>query len=154
MTIKPLKSDTVMWLIMAFLVLPASIMCMIQKDSDIKIGGFYFFAICCVYLPLLFDVSFSMYYVDKDGIREENFLTSRSFSWNDFKFIGYQRYTKGSKHSFHILCLTKALPRDMTQEKFQKTFFRRKYAITLRYRNEDFYQEFLYYCGGERDIRE
>ena len=30
MTIKPLKSDTVMWLIMAFLVLPASIMCMIQ----------------------------------------------------------------------------------------------------------------------------
>ena len=143
MTIKPLKSDTVMWLIMAFLVLPASIMCMIQKYSDIKIGGFYFFAICCVYLPLLFDVSFSMYYVDKDGIREENFLTSRSFAWSDFKFIGYQRYTEGARNSFHILCLTKALPKDMTQEKFQKTFFRRKYAITLRYRNEEFYQEFL-----------
>lgn len=50
MTIKPLKSYMVIWLIMALLVLPAGIICMIQNDSDIKIVDFCFFCdMLCVF---------------------------------------------------------------------------------------------------------
>lgn len=110
----------------------------------------------------MFTKAFSTYYIDYEGITQKCFFVKRHFYWEDFKFIGEHEMSGGfwstGGKSWALRCSTIALPKNMTEKEFKKkAYWPPSKTITIDFPEkniEQFYQEFLSYCGGERDIRE
>lgn len=96
------------------------------------------------------------YVVDEAGItRKKPFRREQSFMWNEFMFIAhyYQHTRLGAGVDNWIICSTH--PKPLTDKGKDDIFYKwsESDTILIRWRGEEFYREFLSYCGGERDER-
>lgn len=158
MVIKPQKSTTFAWFwILSWI--PA-VKYLEYRDLVTLSAMKFFIVFIIIILVLMFSSAFSTYYLDYDGITQKCFLVTRHFDWKDFKFIGKKRDIGGSRPApaLSIRCSTVPLPKNMSAKEFdKKSYWPPSKTITIEWPNkggEAFYQEFLSYCGGERDIRE
>lgn len=95
------------------------------------------------------------YIVDEKGITRKTPLRRQSFQWEDFKFISdfYQNgLIKGTDH--WIICSKHSKPLTSDGKADRNYRWSRRNSVLIRWRGEEFYREFLSYCGGERDIRD
>lgn len=129
--------------------------------SHTAVGGVALICISTCVIIVMFSHAFSTYYLDYEGITQKAFFVERRFYWKDFKFIGKHETSGGfwsSRRGLCLRCSTVALPKNMTKKELEKkTHWPLSTTITIEWphKNEyQFYQEFLSYCGGERDIRE
>ena len=76
--------------------------------------------------------------------------------WDEFMFIAhYYQYTRlGAGVDNWIICSTH--PKPLTDKGKDDIFYKwsESDTILIRWRGEEFYREFLSYCGGERDERD
>lgn len=115
-----------------------------------------------IFVVISFTAAFSVYELTAKGITQTVLFVKRHFLWDEFKFIGVQRIIGGfvvsGTNSSFIRCSTAVLPKTMDNEQFQRKICwspTKTITIELPDKNGDeFYREFLSYCGGERDIRE
>ena len=110
-----------------------------------------------VVLIMMFTKAFSTYYLNYEGITQKCFFVTKHFGWDEFKFIGKQRMPargRFSTPSTWIRCSTMALPENLTVKQFEKMNWPILKTMTIEWHGDQFYQEFLSYCGGERDIRD
>lgn len=95
------------------------------------------------------------YIIDEKGITRKSPLRSSSFQWEEFKFISdfYQNgLIKGTDH--WIICSKHSRPLTSDGKADRNYRWSRKDSVLIRWRDDEFYREFLSYCGGERDIHE
>lgn len=166
MTIKPQKSTTVVWFL-AWIFAFAGIYIIAREPltstgavSSSAVSGTMLIAISLCVIIETFSAAFSTYYLDYEGITQKCFFLTRHFYWKDFKFIGIHEIAgvSDAPRSCHIRCSTVPLPKNLTAKELEKkTHWPPSKTITIEWRykgGDEFYREFLSYCGGERDIRD
>lgn len=123
--------------------------------SSTAVGGATIICTSIIFIIGVFTKAFSTYWLDYEGITQKCFFVERYFCWKDFKFIRAHKIWGGMRW---LRCSTVALPTNMTEKEFEKkTHWSLRGTITIEFPHEngdEFYREFLSYCGGERDIRE
>ena len=166
MTIKPQKSTTVVWFL-AWIFAFAGIYIIAREPltstgavSSSAVSGTMLIAISLCVIIGTFSAAFSTYYLDYEGITQKCFFLTRHFYWKDFKYIGMHEMVGVSStgRSWHIRCSTRPLPKNLTAKELQKKlYWPPSKTITIEWPEkggDEFYREFLSYCGGERDIRD
>lgn len=155
MIIKPEKAYTILWFSL-WVALPITIH--LSKDMP---EVFVYVVGEIALIIVTFTKAFSVYTLDHDGITQKCVFFSRRFEWDSFKYIGVQKlrtWTSPVPYTLHIRCSTISLPKSMSIEQFEKKMYwwpSKTITIICPDKNSDnFYREFLSYCGGERDIRE
>lgn len=158
MIIKPQKSTFFAWFFVLTWI-PALIY-LHYVDFISNNATVFLIASVVIVLSLYFTTAFSTYYLDYEGITQKCFFVTRHFYWKDFKFVGKQLEAGSGMNvrSVQIRCSTVPLPKEMTAKELEeKVYWPPSKTITIEWRQkggDEFYQEFLSYCGGERDIRE
>ena len=103
---------------------------------------------------LLIKQGLTYYTLDGDGITEHFFSHTRTFRWDECRFIK-QVYLRSRYNSVKtIVCCKSGLPYGMPESKIYSYHWPNKDTIRIGNRPDSVYQEFLTWCGGERDIRE
>ena len=158
MIIKPQRSTVFAWFFILSWI-PAVIYLGFRYNFDIMEWVFIIVIIIST-LVMIFTKAFSTYYLDYEGITQKCFFLTRHFYWKDFKYIGMHEMVGVSStgRSWHIRCSTRPLPKNLTAKELQKKlYWPPSKTITIEWPEkggDEFYREFLSYCGGERDIRE
>ena len=157
MIIKPQRSTVFAWFFILSWI-PAVIYLGFRYNFDIMEWVFIIVIIIST-LVMIFTKAFSTYYLDYEGISQKCFFVTRRFCWGDFKFICKHRIvSSGNGMQCHIRCSTVPLPKEMTVKELEKKiYWPPSKTITIEWPHkggDEFYREFLSYCGGERDIRE
>ncbi len=158
MIIKPQRSTVFAWFFILSWI-PAVIYLGFRYNFDIMEWVFIIVIIIST-LVMIFTKAFSTYYLDYEGITQKCFFLTRHFYWKDFKYIGMHEMVGVSStgRSWHIRCSTRPLPKNLTAKELQKKlYWPPSKTITIEWPEkgcDEFYREFLSYCGGERDIRD
>lgn len=150
MIVKYKSSDRIAWWV--------GLICFCALICVIALGLYdeYLLIPCGVLLLIVsFPHAFSSYEFNEQGVNWKCAFINRFFTWDDFKFIGKQHLCGGgTPPRDFIRCCTVPLPKDMTEKKLEKKIFWPLFrTITIEWQGEVFYQDFLQYCGGERDDR-
>lgn len=157
MVIKPQKGTVFAWWFLGILLFSTGIYAL---THDYAAQGIMVILMGFIITIGLFTNVFSIYYLDYEGITQKCLFVERHFYWKDFKFIGKQDIAGVSRgaRSRHIRCSTAPLPKNLTAKEFEKKLdWPLTKTITIEWPDkvgDEFYQKFLSYCGGERDIRE
>lgn len=159
MIIKSQRSTLYAWFFILFLLLLTVLLNLTYLKEMRLHQRIYIIILYLIGLVFLFTRAFSTYYLDHTGITQKCFFITRHFDWKEFKFIKRQEMAgNGGGRTIVIRCSTAALPKSITAKELEtKVFWPPSKTITIEWPNkggEAFYQEFLSYCGGERDIRE
>ena len=157
MIIKPQKSTVFVWFF--FLAWIPALIYLMHRYRPIDFEWVFVIALIIFILAMSFTKAFSTYYLDYEGISQKCFFVTRRFCWGDFKFICKHRIvSSGNGMQCHIRCSTVPLPKEMTVKELEKKiYWPPSKTITIEWPHkggDEFYREFLSYCGGERDIRE
>lgn len=157
MVIKPQKGTVFAWCFLVILLFSTGIHAL-THEYDAR--GVMIILMGFIITIGLFTKAFSIYYLDYEGITQKCLFVERHFAWKDFKFIGKHEMVGVSRgaRSRQIRCSTASLPKNLTAREFEKKlYWPLTKTITIEWPEKGgdaFYQEFLSYCGGERDIRE
>ena len=98
---------------------------------------------------------FVVYTIDEKGITEKVFSKSRTFQWQECKYI-MRTSIQGSLSrttTQAIICSKCALPPDLSAQKIPTYHWPKQDTMRILNADDRIYNDFLSWCGGERDIR-
>lgn len=140
-------------------VLIASVSFPIVVNYDSPTSGAIVFSILCSVTFLLFSSillvkqRFTYYVLDKDGITEYFFSRSRTFLWDECRFIKKVGISSLGSVNTAIICCKESLPVGISARQLLSYHWPKEKTILIGNRPDSVYREFLIWCGGERDIR-
>ena len=104
---------------------------------------------------IFFKNYFTYYILDSAGITEHFFSRTRTLRWEECRFIrrivvrGSWKNTSENR----IVCSRHAPPAEYDDFRLSKYRWPRKDTFNIRNASDEIYEEFLKWCGGEKDIR-
>lgn len=94
------------------------------------------------------------YTLDENSITEHFLSRTRTFRWDECRFIKKIKRKYYGRISDTIVCSKSGLPVHISERKICSYQWPEKNTMFIVDRSDEIYQEFLTWCGGERDIRE
>lgn len=139
--------------IFAVLVLIAAIYT--DSTSGPKLFGILLVVVIALHVTFVaLKEALTYYILDENGITEHFLSRTRTFSWDECRFIkriGRKRYERTIDT---IVCSKSGLPANISERKVCSYRWPEKNTMFIVGRSDEIYQQFLTWCGGERDIRE
>lgn len=93
------------------------------------------------------------YTLDREGITEHFLSRTRTFRWDECRFIKRIERKRYERTIDTIVCSKSGLPANISERKIRSYRWPEKDTMFIVGRSDEIYQEFLIWCGGERDIR-
>lgn len=94
------------------------------------------------------------YTLDGEGITEHFLSRTRTFRWDECRFIKKIKRKHYGRINGTIVCSKSGLPVHISERKICSYQWPEKNTMFIVDRSDEIYREFLTWCGGERDIRE
>lgn len=107
-------------------------------------------------LALVFFKYYLTYYtVDTEGITEHFFSKTRTLRWDECRFIRriIVRDSVKNTSEYRIICSRHAPPAGYDDFRLSRYSWPKEDTFNIRNASDDIYEEFLKWCGGEKDIR-
>ena len=128
-----------------------------HKEPD-NVGALVFCILIALVVALpstyiLLKQGLTYYILDEEGITEHCLSKSRTFLWRDCQFVKRIKVEAFRHANDVIICYRPGLPVEMSDREIYKYNWPRKDTMRISNCSDSIYQEFLIWCGGERDIR-
>ena len=141
------------WIFVVFVLL--IIAAYTDSISGPKLFGIFLAVVMALYVTFVaLKEALTYYTLDGEGITEHFLSRTRTFRWDECRFIkriGRKRYERTIDT---IVCSKSGLPANISERKISSFQWPKKNTMFIVGRSDEIYQEFLTWCGGERDIRE
>ncbi len=110
--------------------------------------------VCAIVDYFTLRAGLTYYTLDKKGITEHFLSRTRTFRWDECRFIKQINIRSFRTGIQTIVCSKSGLPYGMLESKIYSYRWPRNDTMLISNRPDSVYREFLIWCGGERDIRE